>query len=547
MAPEQRYAWALGGILVLLLGLTSGLTLQAYTAARNHRQVAEQALGDFAGMAAWSFRSRTEALLFNAMVTLFRDVGGRLSGGAPGPSPEAATVTRAVQKVQACACVLVIPPRATFALDLVSRRLDLEGRLSPAERNDLVESLVADVAQRYAPQWDFAVKVLPGVAPRTLFYTVRRDSSGRPAQALGFEAEGTALRKEFFEVIAREYRALAAVTQIPNDSLASVVVRSPEGAVLYASTPAYRGRWRGTAVLGEVAGGLGIEVTLSPAMADRLLPGSRSTPSVASLVGLLVATLLLLASAGLFAFRAATLARVRARFTAAVSHELRTPLSEILLYAETMAVGRLGGPADYQREAGVVVDEARRLLAMIDNVLHVGQVDPPSLHTRLQPLDLGATVGAAVAALTGRATRQGVDLSLRIEPDMRVEADPDAVRAVVRNLVDNALKYGGDTPIVVSVARVDGWCQLAVEDRGPGIPVGDRPRVWRLFERLDTDATTVSGGSGIGLAVVSDLMRRHGGEVGIDDGPQGGVRVYARFPPAGMGRVRGRNGAREER
>jgi signal transduction histidine kinase len=117
-----------------------------------------------------------------------------------------------------------------------------------------------------------------------------------------------------------------------------------------------------------------------------------------------------------------------------------------------------------------------------------------------------------------------------------VAADPDAVRQIVLNLLDNAAKYGpsGQT-ITVRAARSDARACITVDDQGPGVPPAERERVWERFERLDRDRGSAVGGSGIGLAVVRELAALHGGRAWVADAPGGGARFVLELPGAGGG------------
>ena len=154
-------------------------------------------------------------------------------------------------------------------------------------------------------------------------------------------------------------------------------------------------------------GGAVLELSLQPGAADRLLPGGMPRPRAPFLVIILVAAgALVLLGAG-FARRASSLARQRADFTASVSHELRTPLAEILLFAETMALGRYRAISDYRREAAVIVQEGRRLLHLVENVLHVSRTERAPAGPPPRPAPLAPVVRRALESYRGIAAARG--------------------------------------------------------------------------------------------------------------------------------------------
>jgi signal transduction histidine kinase len=113
----------------------------------------------------------------------------------------------------------------------------------------------------------------------------------------------------------------------------------------------------------------------------------------------------------------------------------------------------------------------------------------------------------------------------------RIDADPAAIRRVLRNLTDNAARHARST-VVLHLAQTDGQVVLDVDDDGPGIATDDRERVLDRFVRLDDARTRDAGGAGLGLAIAAELVAAHGGDIAIDASPAGGTRVRLRFSAA---------------
>jgi signal transduction histidine kinase len=206
---------------------------------------------------------------------------------------------------------------------------------------------------------------------------------------------------------------------------------------------------------------------------------------------------------------ARALSRERA-FLASVTHELRTPLAAIRLFGETLSEGR-GDPREY---GTLVAQESGRLEGLVERVLAVTRVDERVSFTRLDPARL---VRSAVALIAGRAEKRAIritlDKSLQEGELPEVSWDADGVRRALLNLLDNAVKYGRQGGRIDVRADVDGESvRVAVADDGPGIERRDRKRVFGRFQRGSTEAA----GTGLGLYVVEQVARAHGGRVDLE-------------------------------
>ena len=224
--------------------------------------------------------------------------------------------------------------------------------------------------------------------------------------------------------------------------------------------------------------------------------------------------------------------RLRQDFTSSVSHELRTPLTQILLYGETLELGRARGE-DARREAvGVIVQEARRLAHLVENVLHLSRAERRLVRVRPVPVPLAPALREIVERFASLAGADAVRIRTELDETLVALADLGALHQIVINLLDNAVKYGGRGAITVRTERRQGRVTIAIEDAGGGIPAGDRSRVWEPFVRLrSTDAIP---GSGIGLAVVRELVAAHGGACRVEDAPGGGSRFVVELPEVGL-------------
>jgi signal transduction histidine kinase len=241
---------------------------------------------------------------------------------------------------------------------------------------------------------------------------------------------------------------------------------------------------------------------------------------VAAIIGLV---LLLTAGTAWLVWRTLALARMRNEFTSSVSHELRTPLANIHLYAETLLLERATEPAARRAALETITREARRLGDMVENVLASAQMARAEERIEVRPDDLGRLVGEVVDAFTPmlESRRMRVDVQLR-GPNIAV-IDGGAVRRILVNLLDNAIRHGPDQQqLRIVVDHGEESLLLAVEDEGPGIPRDQRERVWLPYERGE------NGGSGLGLAVVRYLARLHGGDAVVGDRDRG-ARIEVRL------------------
>jgi signal transduction histidine kinase len=164
-------------------------------------------------------------------------------------------------------------------------------------------------------------------------------------------------------------------------------------------------------------------------------------------------------------------------------------------------------------------------------VLQFSRAERAPARLRLERVELGPLARDVAEAFALLARARSAEVRVAVPAGVEVAADRDALRQVLLNLLDNAAKYGppGQT-ITVGAARAGDGVRLWVEDEGPGIPRGERERVWRPFERLERDVQDGPAGNGIGLSVVRDLVRLHDGATAIEDAAGGGARVVVLLP-----------------
>lgn len=209
---------------------------------------------------------------------------------------------------------------------------------------------------------------------------------------------------------------------------------------------------------------------------------------------------------------------VRRDFVANASHELRTPLTSIRGFAETLLDGALGDERTAKRFAGNIVENARRLESLVNDLLELSRAESPEGVPALTEVDAGHVAAEVLRGVEQRAADKRMQLSLEGAAELALaEADPRALHQVLLNLVDNAIKYtpaGGH--VTVRVKKSDGRVVLEVQDDGPGIPRAHLDRIFERFYRVDKGRARAEGGTGLGLSIVRHLVSRMGGEVSVE-------------------------------
>lgn len=227
---------------------------------------------------------------------------------------------------------------------------------------------------------------------------------------------------------------------------------------------------------------------------------------------------------------------LRVGFTAAVSHELRTPLAQIRMFAEMLRLGWVRSDDERQRSVAIIDQEARRLTHLVENILQFSRAERTAPRVSLEAIELAALVDEVAESFAPLAAARGVTVRTTHAGHAVALADRDALRQVLLNLLDNAVKYGPAGQTITARTRAsDAHVQLSVDDQGPGIPSRDKTRIWEPFRRLDRAVEAGISGNGIGLAVVRELIAAQGGTVSVHDAPQGGASFVVSLQAAAEG------------
>jgi signal transduction histidine kinase len=527
-APDAR---ALIALLLLTLVLSGLLAFEAEQEARAHRVASARVLREHLAATGRDALDGVAGALREAAV------------GALGPVVESRAATPyerlpspgvlGARAVYPLACMQ--PEPAWIRLDLRDGSLAVDGTLTPALMAWVGEA--ARAAARHGSAEDGAgYRVVAGTgaaAGRVLVLGIKRAPFDAPLAVYGLVTCADVFGTPLLAAARRRGAGGDALGLALADSLLTVEVVDA-GGVLLAHAPARVpvGAPEGAVVARREVVGLTLRAAEGPGAVGRLLVPARRGARVVVIGALAMLT----GALGVLALRQLRreqeLVRLRADFTSSVSHELRTPLAQILLFGETLALGRVHDDAQRRAAADTIVREARRLMQMVENVLHVARAERRG--NAVQPTDvpLAPLVREVVQGFAPLAREAGMRVEAGVSDALVVRAESGALRQILLNLLDNARRYGAREQTIRIGAQPDGDAavRLWVDDEGPGVPVHDRRRVWEPFVRLarhrrQGDRT----GSGLGLAVVADLVHAVGGEVWIGEAPGGGARVGVRL------------------
>jgi two-component system, OmpR family, phosphate regulon sensor histidine kinase PhoR len=220
----------------------------------------------------------------------------------------------------------------------------------------------------------------------------------------------------------------------------------------------------------------------------------------------------------------------RRDFVANVSHELKTPLTVIGGFAETLRDDDVE-PEQRRRFADAIQSSAQRMQRVVDDLLDLSRIESGGWRPSPATLDVAAAVGDATLPCRPAAERKGLALETEIAPDAStVVADPTAIRQILGNLIDNAIRYTAHGRVTVFAERVPDGIRIGVRDTGAGIAREHLPRIFERFYRVDAARSREAGGTGLGLAIVKHLAEAHGGRVEADSVPNRGTTVAVVLP-----------------
>jgi two-component system phosphate regulon sensor histidine kinase PhoR len=234
------------------------------------------------------------------------------------------------------------------------------------------------------------------------------------------------------------------------------------------------------------------------------------------------------------------LERVRRDFVANVSHELKTPLTAIQGFAETLLGGALEDADNNRRFVEIIRDHATRMAALTSDLLKLSQIEAGRLDMEVRPVQLADLISRCIETVRLRAEQKQLSLAVECPTSVPlVSADPQHLRDVLENLLNNAVQYtpsGGRVVVTAAPEPATDGAQPAVvvtvADTGIGIPEAHQHRVFERFYRVDRDRSREVGGTGLGLAITKHIVEAHGGRIWLESEVGAGSRFHFTIPAA---------------
>ncbi len=533
--PPRPRALFVAALLLLTLVLAGVLALQAHRTFLDHRATAERVLRDNARLAAARFAQRVGMELYYSTFWPTVDALSHAKAGVRGavlPSPAKLAIG-----LDSAAANFLKRAHYSFRYDLATRRLETAGGApSPAAREWLLHALPEHARTVYDPKERLAamVRTVDGTQ-RAIVYTVTKDKTSGSAAGTVVGVEGDPATFAAVYTMGEEKMPLLPrplTGGVIYDSLGSAIVTDADGIELYRSAVQYEPTFAARDSVEAMMGGMPVQVALRPDMAPKLIIGGMPRDQRPRLLILLALTAGLVAVALQQLRREYELARLRADFVSGVSHELRTPLAQIRMFSETLLLGRVRSDEERDRSLEIIDQEARRLTHLVENLLHFSRSERRLTRLSPAPAPLAPLLSEAAEGFAPLAAARGVTLCTELTDGVVAPVDADALRQMLLNLLDNAVKYGpaGQT-VTLGLTVTDGRALVCVDDQGPGVPAADRERIWDRFWRLERDRGSAVAGTGIGLSVVRELVALHGGRAWAEDAPatERGGRAGSRF------------------
>ena len=316
------------------------------------------------------------------------------------------------------------------------------------------------------------------------------------------------------------------------DSL-SYEIRTMDSTLIYGALGA--GRYRALVPLGGPLRGFRLTMAVAPGRIASPLLEPHSRTRLWHLGALIAATVLVIVIALTYTRREMLLARARSDFIAGVSHDLRMPLAQILIASETLSLRRERSDAERVSLTSSIVRETRRVMAVVDNVLLFSRSGAVDVKPVVRAVDTNELFDEVIDAVRLAVDDAGQTIEIAPGAPVSVQADRRLVRQALVNLVDNALKYGAaGQRIVLAAAQNGALVRLSVEDEGRGIPAEERERIFQPYERLADDQVSERTGTGLGLAVVRQIIDACRGRVWIESRRDRGTRVVIELRAAAV-------------
>jgi signal transduction histidine kinase len=553
--PSVRWPMLL---LVASIGFTALGLVEANRSIRSQRTVAEHALRDYAGFVSWSYQQHLRDVLGLATQEVLGAVNHGTEMHMNPQVPSASDLPHYLPMNESCSChrprfgpspqtffgytlgsdtLAVADPAEGWDMDRPMPFADSHARrvgYSADESRWINDTLTRQIRGGEHGRFPIVIAMHDSL-PRILVYTLMPTTWG---DTLVYGAEYA--RADLLSALANVMydRSLLPATFVKGKSPHEVVqlqVTDARGDLLFQSEPVSEWTLDDTTRLPSDFGSRLVRAQIRPSMASTVVIGGLPRSRLPFLLGLLaVSAALALVALGQIR-REGELSRLRADFVANISHELRTPLAQMRLYLETLRLGRFTTEDQRAWSLDNVERETTRLSQLVERVLRFSRTGRPDDEAR-ERVDSAAEVRRIVEEFQPLAAACGTHVTVSADSVPPLLLRPATLRHVVLNLLDNAVKYGprGQT-VSVRVRAAGDEVQIEVADEGPGIPAADRESIWLPYQRGRSARHTA--GSGIGLAIVRDIVQQHGGRASIGEAPGGRGALFVVALPIAAGQT----------
>lgn len=517
--PGMRRYWTASSVVTLVLVgsvvVTTMLAWQAMKAGEQRQAVIDAMLRDYARLAAYEF---------------IREAGKDIEMSVMRTAALRAHSDRPVNESE-CGCEPLASVEEWFEYLPSTGAFSDSQRITPSMKEQIARE--AGTTYRGIPERGARLWHLPNDPDGRIVALKWEPHLGSAGGYMGLMFRPQALEP----ILRRTYRRAILLPGLSSytpgtDHFVDLKVLDRSGRAIFASTDTAAGPhgFQTNLLPGSQLIDLRIDTSMTPSFVAGLGPEQGVGPGRRLVMGLVVVNILLVAIGIWQLVRERELARLRANFVTGVSHELRTPLAQIRMFAETLMLDRVRSPEESRRAADIIGRESRRLGQLVENVLYFHKHDRlPTLDAKAI-IDLVPLVDDVVKGFALLAASRRIELTFASgAPELLVHGSADGLRQVVLNLLDNAVKFGPpEQTVSVTLDTAGERARLTVEDQGPGIAESERRRIFNAFER--GRETRGTGGAGIGLAVVKQIVHAHRGSVSVNPAPSGGARFVVTLP-----------------
>ena len=527
-------------VVVCTFTAASVAAYQVYNAVCAQESAAQRALMSHARFAAWTFTREANGELERAARRVLAPTVALAAAGTAASTPSV-LVAEGIRAARRCACVAVPDVRFTFAVDLAQGTAVIgavgdEMPETPGANTEraVIEHVRAGVAGGTVTG-DPVIDRLSIDGTIAIAYMLAGGSADGPGMAYGYAFDVASAGRAVLPTVLATRRLLppTAATAMPVDSALTLSVTGSDDRVLYRSSRARALKPAATLGMTGAFEGFAVRVAMRPQFASGIAVGNWTWNRSQLVLGLITLSAGLVIVSLLQLHRERQLARVKSELVSGVSHELRTPLAQIRMFAEMLRLGWVRSDDERQRSVAIIDQEARRLTHLVENILQFSRAERTTPRLSVSPLELTALVDEVVESFAPLAGARGVTVRPSHAGHVMALADRDALRQVLLNLLDNAVKYGprGQTIRIAAIRRGPN-ARISVEDEGPGVPKTERTRIWQPYRRLQREVESRMPGTGIGLAVVAQLTAGVGGRAWVEDGSGGAARFVVELPAA---------------